>query len=712
MAKAIDQQHRYGQHYTPHEVARLLAAFAVRAAEDVIFDPACGDGRLLAEAISVKRQFAPQAPPARLAREVFGIDRSAKAVALARETGAQVTLADFFDVEPGARLNESIDLPEAFDAVIGNPPYIRQEVIGACDKRRIAHCLASDRQSATEVDWPRWSGRSDIYVYFFARAIRFLRAGGRLVFLTASSWLEAGYGAALRQFLLNNFRVVAVLESTAESFFADASVNTIITVLEREPDAARRAANMIRFVRLTEPLADILNKKAADMATTIAFAGAIERAGAPLTTAAHRLRLVSQSALMAANVAQAVGLSQRVKGNRATRSTATVAAPGWGKYLRADEVFFRILERGGARLLRLSELAHVRFGVKTGANKFFYLQNPSRPAVGNQKAKGRLLTLTDVARVQRGLTTGANEFFYLKPVRPHIASQQRLTATTNRQAQIVGNVTNNALVEVRDAAGGRCHVEARFLAPVVFSLKEIPAIWLTRIESRRLFFNCALARDELRGTRALAYIRSGERAGYHLRPTCASRDLWYAVTRQRRPAPLIFPSKVGERWLIAVNRAGVFEDKKLYGIYPRRGVSKLLLAALLNSTWARYYAEVTCRQMTGAQAIADIDVAVAAQLMIPDPQQIPVALQHRLEAALCDIAHRPIASVFEELKRADRRRLDELVLAAIGFVNPPACRATLDELYAAVTRLVRARIGKSGSRKQEAGGRQQAAGSS
>ena len=312
-----------------------------------------------------------------------------------------------------------------------------------------------------------------------------------------------------------------------------------------------------------------------------------------------------------------------------------------------------------------------------------------------QKAKSSLLALNDVARVQRGLTTGANEFFYLKPVRPHVASQPSLSATTKRQAQMVANVTNNSLVEVRGAAGARHHVEARFLAPVVFSLKEIPAIWLQRLESRRLFFNCALARDELRGTRALAYIRNGERAGYHLRPTCAARDLWYAVTRRRRPAPLIFPSKVGERWLVAVNRAGVFEDKKLYGIYPRRGVSKLLVAALLNSTWARYYAEVTCRQMTGAQAIADIDVAVAAQLMIPDPRRIPATLQRRLEQALCDIAHRPIASVFEEVKRADRRRLDELVLVAIGFANPSERRTTLDELYTAVTRLVRARIEKA-----------------
>lgn len=657
MAKARDERHRYGQHYTPVAAARLLAAFAVRAADDVLFDPACGDGRLLAEAIRIKQSFALQRRRAQLARETFGTDVSAKALTLARQTGAQVALADFFDVEPAARLDKSVRLPDAFDAVIGNPPYIRQEVMGDRDKRRIMERLASDQRSAEDVIWPHWSGRSDIYVYFFARAIRFLRAGGRLVFLTASSWLDAGYGAALREFLLNNFRLIAVIESTAESFFADASVNTCITVLEREPDAARRAANVSRFVQLTAPLAEIFDTSHKAAAAVIAFAQSIEQTAAPLATATLRLRLINQAAL----------------------TDDTVAAQGWGKYLRADDIFFRILERGGARLLRLAELAQVRFGLKTGANDFFYLQNPSRLAVGRQKAKGALLALDNIACVRRGLTTGANEFFYLRPVRS-VASQT--------------NGVKEKRIEVESVTGERHQLEARFLAPVVFSLKEISSVWLARAETRRLFFNCSLGRDELRGTRALAYIRKGERSGYHLRPTCASREAWYAVTRRRRPAPLIFPSKVGERWLVAVNRAGVFEDKKLYGVYPRRGVSALLVAALLNSTWARYYAEVTCRQMTGAQAIADIDVAIAERILIPDPRALSPLLVKKLEAALVQLAHRPVLSVFEETRRDDRRQLDELTLEAIGLRKRAERRAALDELYTAVTRLVRARIEK------------------
>ena len=691
MAVARDERHRYGQHYTPPAVARLLAAFAVRTSDDLVFDPACGDGRLLAEAIAIKEHLS--SGHRRCAQQVFGVDRSAEAVALARQTGAQVMEADFFDLEPGQSADQGISIPDACDAIIGNPPYIRQEFISAVDKRRIGRRLAKDRELEPGVHWPRWSGRSDIYVYFFARAVRFLRPGGRLAFLTASSWLDAGYGGPLREFLLRNFRIIAVIESAAESFFAEASINTSITVLERQPGAARPASvtssPTARFVRLTHSLEQYLGNGRNPATAALEFARSIEQAATRIPTPKSAIHN-PQSAIERS----AIG---------SIRTTPlTEAATGWGKYLRADDIFFRVLDRGGARLLPLANLADVRFGVKTGANAFFYVEdagpNPI-PQPGDEESP--LLALKDVAHVRRGLTTGANAFFYLKPVMEYTSLTRHSASAQGDLFQMESNLPfpgpiAERLIEVMDAAGERHMIEERFLAPVVFSLKEIPSILLTRVSSKRLLFNCPLAPGRLQETGALSYIRVGERAGYHRRPSCATRSVWYALPGKRQPAPLIFPAKVGERWLIAINQAGVFEDKKLYGVYPRRGISHRLLAALLNSTWARYCVEVTCRQMTGSQAIADIDVAVAAQIIIPDPRRIPAALAAELEAALEAIAPRAVTSVFEEVERADRHRLDELVLEAAGFANPAERRAALDDLYGAVTRMVRARLEKSG----------------
>jgi hypothetical protein len=104
---------------------------------------------------------------------------------------------------------------------------------------------------------------------------------------------------------------------------------------------------------------------------------------------------------------------------------------------------------------------------------------------------------------------------------------------------------------------------------------------------------------------------------------------------------------------------------------------------------------MTCRQMTGAQAIADIDVAVAEGIALPDPRDLPPALKDGLESSLAALAGRPVGSVFEEVKRADRRRLDGLVLEAIGFSSRVEREAVLDELYTAVVDLVRERLAKS-----------------
>lgn len=623
MATARDERHRHGQHYTPDSVAAVLAAFAVRSASDTILDPSCGDGRLLRHALNRKIELG-----AADLSHVFGIDRSEAAIREAVKTGATVACADFFDIRLRAPFDNGVMLPDQFDAIVGNPPYVRQEFITQVEKRRIARSLVAGRSRS-------WSGRSDLYVYFFARAADFLRPGGRLVFLTASSWLDVAYGSALRGFLLANFRIVAVVESAAEGFFADASINTAITVLEREPDSSARQASKVRFVQLAKPLAEIAGAQSIPV-----FTRSIEDALDSETTADRRVRVVRQPELAEPDAR-------------------------WGKYLRAADVYFDVIERGRGLLGTLAGFASVRFGIKTGANDFFYLIPDG----------ARMKRLADVASVRRGITTGANEFFYVK---------------ADEASNVAGPDAAEA-VEVEDGLGVRHLIEREYLAPAVYSLKEVPGIVLKNRPASRFFFNCS----DPRGKGALDYIRAGERAGYHRRPTCATREPWYCILKGKEPAPLIFPSKVGERWLIALNEARFFEDKKLYGIFPHDGVSPSLLAALLNSTWARYYAEMSCRQLTGAQAIADIDVAVAEKLLLPDPRFIAEGQQRRIESALLALSDRPVFSIFEEVKRDDRRLLDELVLAAIGFADAVERSAALRQLYEAATDVVRIRLAKS-----------------
>ena len=704
MAKARDERHRYGQHYTPQAVARLLAALAVKSETDFVFDPSCGDGRLLRAAMEIKHCIAEERASSQTAESpiasnevsLFGIDRSAMAVAQASMPGLAVAVADFFEIEPGDGIADSVSLPQQFDSIIGNPPYIRQEIMSSADKQRVRRSLSRNGHGAYQ---PAWSRRSDMYVYFFARAIDFLRHGGSLAFLTASSWMSVGYGEHLKEFFLENFRIIAVIESVAESFFADASVNTAITVLEREPDPQLRDSHSVRFVQLRAPLAQLIPDGGPD--ETIRFARLIRTVtDSSPHFRAHvvrqgllRERCESRSGMFTPQRTPDVGsmgfvLSDDIGG---------IGESNWSVYTHADDVFFRIRERCRAVLRPLGGMAAVRFGIKTGANEFFYVRGRD---AGNSSVHESHTTrelprspglkpLREIAIVRRGLTTGANEFFYVAPRTPSDVYGQRHEQVCDIE------LDPDAAIEVEDRSGARHQIERRYLSPVVFSLKEITGIRLTISATRRLVFSCSEREGALAATNALKYIRSGERAGYHRRPTCAARDPWYTVGRGWKPAPLIFPSKVGERWLIAINEARVLEDKKLYGIFPNRPDITRALAAFLNSTWARYFAEMTSRQMTGAQAIADIDVVVAAQILLPDPDDLTAEQLGNLDTALDDLSGRQIFSIFEEAKRADRRKLDDVVLAVMGFTNPVERAQVLQELYEAVTELVRSRLDRS-----------------
>ena len=75
-----------------------------------------------------------------------------------------------------------------FDAVIGNPPYIRQESLGD-DKRYY--------QNIYEV----FTGTADIYSYFIEKGVNLLAPGGQFSFIVANKWLRAKYGFKLRQWL-------------------------------------------------------------------------------------------------------------------------------------------------------------------------------------------------------------------------------------------------------------------------------------------------------------------------------------------------------------------------------------------------------------------------------------------------------------------------------------------------------------------------------
>ena len=169
----------------------------------------------------------------------------------------------------------------------------------------------------------------------------------------------------LQQLLLEEIEIKAIFDNQAKRSFSSADVNTVISLFRR-PDkvisitSQRRENHLARFVAFKKPFEVCLT---ADNLVAILKENRVE------TTDDYRLYPISQGDLFHEGV-------EKTEQETMLKSKMTGKYTGgkWGgKYLRAPDIFFTILEKGKGKLVRLGDIAEVRFGIKTGANEFFYL---------------------------------------------------------------------------------------------------------------------------------------------------------------------------------------------------------------------------------------------------------------------------------------------------------------------------------------------------
>ncbi len=262
-------RHQLGQFYTPEDVVDLLTIFAIREPGELVLDPATGGGSFLRSAYRLKRDLGENHTSA--LATIWGCEITAFAAELSTVTLVtsdtyepaaypRVLLRDFFDLRPALETELEIPgevgrlrIPLEFDAVIGNPPYISYRRL--TNQSKIINAVATSKQSVTI---PKFTGKSDAYLWFIVHATQFLKNGGRLSFVVSSAILFSDYGIPLIRFIGHHYRIRAIIDSMVERWFPDADTNTVLLMLEREEDSYAQAANNIRFVRLRRPLAQLI----------------------------------------------------------------------------------------------------------------------------------------------------------------------------------------------------------------------------------------------------------------------------------------------------------------------------------------------------------------------------------------------------------------------------------------------------------------------
>jgi REP element-mobilizing transposase RayT len=108
-----------------------------------------------------------------------------------------------------------------FDVVIGNPPYVR------------SRGLMLDSEKAYFVDnYKTASYQLDLYKLFIEKSLRLINTNGKLSFITPSVFLSNDFDKPLRKFILDNYNF-SQISTTNEEVFADASVKTVVFVIDK-----------------------------------------------------------------------------------------------------------------------------------------------------------------------------------------------------------------------------------------------------------------------------------------------------------------------------------------------------------------------------------------------------------------------------------------------------------------------------------------------
>jgi hypothetical protein len=681
----------------------LINSFCIHRGDEKVLDPACGGGTFLVRAYARKHEQDPSRAHGELLSDLFGVDVDEFATHLTTinlatrdlidaENYPQIARSDFFDIEAhkpfmslptriktkglGKMQHREVEIPR-LDAVIGNPPYVRQEQIRRAKNRKTPergtkeyyHDLVKREMGAD------LGGRSDIHCYFWPHAASFLKEDGWLCLLTSSQWLDVEYGFRLQEWILRDFEIVAVFESIDEPWFVGARVATTVTILRRQPDEAKRMANTVRFVQLRRPIREILahddtNGGALQAADT--FRDELLALKENAVNERYRARLVCQGDLWQDGVRLGVmmGRSRFPGSNDLEVQDGDYYGGKWGIHLRAPDLWFKLLDVHGDKLTPLGDIAEVRFGVKSGNDSFFFPIDCSDDCL---EAQGNPLKF---------------EAAYGVP----------------RQEVASGRVK---LVRCGEGRGEIRPIEAEYLEPELHNLMEIKGFTVSPENCSRLILLLGEKPKKIKGKYVRHYIKWGEKEGFHKGSTCASRATvdrgWYDLTGHKRGA-FFWSMSQQYKHVIPANDPNLICNHNLFDISPKGGNASTL-GGVLNSTWV-VLSKFQYGRPVGVEGNLKTEVVDVKMMLVPDPTDTPEPAQERVAQAFENLKKRQALYFLSErrlrhmaytqagkerdleklsdqceLDMDDRRELDDAVLEMLGVQSPEQRQALIDEIY-------------------------------
>ena len=655
------ERHANGQYFTPIAVVDLINALTIKKADATVLDPACGSGTFLTRAFDLKLHLIERdnkKTREKIVSELFGVDIASypahiATIALASKLSVQnpriypnIIRSDFLDVKPnieqpmfmmhdhhvktlsGKKIRIKL---KQLDAVVSNLPYIRQEEI---QNKETEQLKVKNNLERYGFHPEKPNNTSDFHAYFWYYILPFLKEGSRIGFLTSDTWLNVDYGDDLKKFINKYFKIIAIIDSSVERYFPDALVNTVITILERTSDKEAIKNNKIKFVRINKKISELINSL--DSAQEIA-----KKIEEGINT--DDLQIVRE-------VRQGdIDLNDKLKAK---------IFP----YLRAPNEFFELVKN--KNMIPLDKVMDVKFGIKTGANEFFYVEDISDSYPEDKLKRNWGLTKKDLENLR----------------------------------------------VIKDGTGQEHIIEEEYIKPILKSPREFT------IEGKLIFNKkskkCVVLIQETTRSKikeyARKYIAYGEKQGYNERPTCKNRNPWLKLS------PIIYPDIVftmyfSSTFIYPTTKYLLDAEMYLGKIKSEYKDDLLSIYSFMNSSLSYLYPDLYGRNYGGGAT--GFKVYEVQKLPILDPK-ILSKYYNEIKKYINEMENRKIGSVFEEIwdgegefnldkVKPDRLAIDRVILKVLGFNHVDKF---LENWYKSVVKIVRERLMKAQSFKNSSKG--------
>ena len=203
-----------GGYYTPKPIAEFLSQWAIRSSTDTVFEPSCGDGILLKSAVTTLKTLG--ATSKSIIDQISGIELDPDEADKSRKNLSadldgfepKIHTGDFFTYCQKELLEETffdqiIRTGKKFNAVIGNPPFIRYQNFPE-EYRKIAfQIMGQIGFTPTKL--------SNAWLPFLVISTLLLTKNGRLAMVIPAELFQVGYAAQTREFLSQHFSKLIIV---------------------------------------------------------------------------------------------------------------------------------------------------------------------------------------------------------------------------------------------------------------------------------------------------------------------------------------------------------------------------------------------------------------------------------------------------------------------------------------------------------------------